>query len=769
MVAVTGAPNGGYGSILLVDDAYYQDVRLTCDATLGSGCDNAGLVFGYLDADNYWVKVYSNTDDTIYIYEINGGTWTQRSSTAYTITDDSQFTMAAEVRAGAADTYAGTVPSGQVGIWCSDSSDNDFDDFQVRDIAGPFEVDGRYFCSNGAVRTDNSDNNVIEAYGTDGLEDCIVRRAFRGDKFVFHFAFKWNNDSAPGCLVRWVSPGDYLALAIDPADDKTRLYKRQSDGTLTTLSTANAGLNLTTNTTYEAKLVIADDPGDPDLQQLSFTVDTDGDGVYSDETVQITSTAVDDVWSAGYVGLYRAAGGSSAQQYDDVLIGYDNNDDGDIADAGDDVQVADLFSSNAITLTYDNDGNLTADGLLGYVYDGWNRLVEVERSAAGDTTTVAAYAYDGQNRRVSKVIANNGTSGTPNDSGNATIHFYYDNKWRILETRNGSNQTTRQWVWGTKYTDEILFMDVNGDPTSDNDCDPDSDAANSRYFYHQDRNWNVVALTEYDTSGETDGRIVERYAYTPYGQFLVLKGDTGSGELANALHVSSVGNPFTHQGLGFDHEKSSYQNRYREYVARLQRFGRRDSAGYRDGLNSYTYADADPVMYVDPIAEASKAGSGSGGSDDTCVIRLRCDSIEGAPFGAKHCQWEIASSASGPSGECVCGPTTCPDEWWTICCFFDCLSCHWYPYHDESVPMGYGEIDQERHVPESKCECLREKCSSYEPASCYGVIFNNSNTGAGCLGHQKGCDLPFGGPVSAIGWPEDDEVYGEPDCWGMSQ
>ncbi len=104
---------------------------------------------------------------------------------------------------------------------------------------GPFEADGRYFCSNGAVRTDNSDNNVIEAYGTDGLEDCIVRRAFRGDKFVFHFKFKWNNDSAPGCLVRWVSPGDYLALAIDPADDKTRLYKRQSDGTLTTLSTAN--------------------------------------------------------------------------------------------------------------------------------------------------------------------------------------------------------------------------------------------------------------------------------------------------------------------------------------------------------------------------------------------------------------------------------------------------------------------------------------------------------------------------------------------------
>ena len=39
-------------------------------------------------------------------------------------------------------------------------------------------------------------------------------------------------------------------------------------------------------------------------------------------------------WSAGCAGLYPAAGGV-AQQYDDVKIGYDNNGDGDILDAGD--------------------------------------------------------------------------------------------------------------------------------------------------------------------------------------------------------------------------------------------------------------------------------------------------------------------------------------------------------------------------------------------------------------------------------------------------
>jgi hypothetical protein len=54
---------------------------------------------------------------------------------------------------------------------------------------------------------ENSDNNVLEAYGTDGTEDCIVRRGFRGDKYVATFKFKWNGNTWPGSLVRWLSPG----------------------------------------------------------------------------------------------------------------------------------------------------------------------------------------------------------------------------------------------------------------------------------------------------------------------------------------------------------------------------------------------------------------------------------------------------------------------------------------------------------------------------------------------------------------------------------
>jgi hypothetical protein len=57
------------------------------------------------------------------------------------------------------------------------------------------------------------------------------------------------------------------------------------------------------------------------------------------------------------------------QQFDDVKVGYDNDADGDIADAGDDIQVLDSFDSSVMSLSYGSEcdqggstnGNLTLD------------------------------------------------------------------------------------------------------------------------------------------------------------------------------------------------------------------------------------------------------------------------------------------------------------------------------------------------------------------------------------------------------------------------
>jgi len=48
------------------------------------------------------------------------------------------FVMPAEVRVRAAASYAATVPAGQAGLWCGNVTGNGFDDFRVRDMAGPY-------------------------------------------------------------------------------------------------------------------------------------------------------------------------------------------------------------------------------------------------------------------------------------------------------------------------------------------------------------------------------------------------------------------------------------------------------------------------------------------------------------------------------------------------------------------------------------------------------------------------------------------------------
>jgi hypothetical protein len=80
------------------------------------------------------------------------------------------------------------------------------------------------------------------------------------------------------------------------------------------------------------------------------------------------------VWDAPYAHIgslkYNAAGGgaygSVAFGGDNLKIGYDNNGDDDIDDAGDDVIINESFSSTSRSVSYDHAGNLIDDGNFQY-------------------------------------------------------------------------------------------------------------------------------------------------------------------------------------------------------------------------------------------------------------------------------------------------------------------------------------------------------------------------------------------------------------------
>ena len=68
-----------------------------------------------------------------------------------------------------------------------------------------------------------------------------------------------------------------------------------------------------------------------------------------------------------------------------------------------------------------------------------------------------------------KTVTNRGPEVTANDGGDTEVRFYYDRRWRIAETRDGSNQVTQRMLWGTQYTDELVWLEVNGDLSIGND------------------------------------------------------------------------------------------------------------------------------------------------------------------------------------------------------------------------------------------------------------------------------------------------------------
>jgi RHS repeat-associated protein len=192
--------------------------------------------------------------------------------------------------------------------------------------------------------------------------------------------------------------------------------------------------------------------------------------------------------------------------------------------------------------------------------------------------TLGAYEYDGLGRRISET------------ADSTTRHYYYSAGWQVLEERVGSStDADRQFVWGTRYVDDLVLRDRD---TSE----PKNGVLNERLYALQDPNFNVAALAN------TGGAIQERYVYEAFGRAKVLDADFS----ADADGASDFGWEYRYTGRRYDLATGLYHYRNRPYHAELGCFLGRDPIGYGGGVNLYDYVGNAPLDMLDPFGLVPK-------------------------------------------------------------------------------------------------------------------------------------------------------------------
>ncbi len=199
------------------------------------------------------------------------------------------------------------------------------------------------------------------------------------------------------------------------------------------------------------------------------------------------------------------------------------------------------------------------------VWDAWGRLVQVKD---GSLATVAAYAYDGTTRRITKTV------------GGTTIHCYYNDRWKAIEEREGSSSdASRQYLWGARpnHRDELVRQDRDtaGGGTLD-----------ERLYCLMDY-YDPIAMT--DASGD----VVERYEFSAFGLRTVMNAAWVT--LADSAHAVE----FAFHGQFLDEETGYYNYGYRYYSPQIGRWLSKDPIEERGGNNLYIFAGNNGIGSMD--------------------------------------------------------------------------------------------------------------------------------------------------------------------------
>ena len=200
------------------------------------------------------------------------------------------------------------------------------------------------------------------------------------------------------------------------------------------------------------------------------------------------------------------------------------------------------------TLTYDANGNLVNDGSKRtFEWDAGNRLAAINYTGTHIRTE---FSYDGLSR-MAKVVEKSGT----------TI------------------KSTRKFIWCG--LERCEYRDAN-DAVTLRVYPQGQYSGTTPYYYTHDHLGSIREMLK------SDGSVVGRYDYDPYGRSTTVK---------NTVPDFNFTGLYRHSASNLDFAV------YRTYDPDLGRWLSRDPIGEIGGLNLYGYASNDPINLIDPIGQ----------------------------------------------------------------------------------------------------------------------------------------------------------------------
>jgi RHS repeat-associated protein len=179
--------------------------------------------------------------------------------------------------------------------------------------------------------------------------------------------------------------------------------------------------------------------------------------------------------------------------------------------------------------------------------------------------------------------------------------MFYSQDWQALEERvrtpSGAIPATAdtRFIWSPVYVDAMVARDRN----ADGNATTGTGGLEERVYALQDANWNTTAIIAANgVPGVTPGTVINRFAYTPYGEVQTL---TDSWAVPPAGSTPAVLWSHLFQGLKLTDVTGLAYVRHRDYSPTLGRFIERDPIGFEAGDNNwYRFVANGPTGTTDP-------------------------------------------------------------------------------------------------------------------------------------------------------------------------